>query len=179
MITKVLGGACLLVVPFAAASAQPADLANRIVNDPGRPQVTGAKASLRDDPKVQGGKAIRIEIAAKGKNVWDASIGSGVTKPVKAGDQLVLAFWARLEKGDKGAAATTLPYNAVQLASAPWSPLFNQSAEIGAEWTLIQVKGTADKDYAANALTATMHLATARQTIDFGPIVVLDLGQAQ
>jgi hypothetical protein len=179
VITKLLAGACLLVLPLAATSAQPADLANRIVNDPGNPQVSGAKASLRDDPKVQGGKAIRIQIAAKGKNVWDASMGSAVTKPVKAGDQLILAFWARLEKGENGATTTTLPYNAVQLASAPWSPVFNQSAEIGPEWKLVQIKGTADKDYAANALTATMHLATARQTLDFGPIVVLDLSKAQ
>lgn len=178
MIAKLLAGLCLLAVP-AAASAQPADLADRIVNDPGNPQVSGAKASLRDDPKVQGGKAIRIHIAAKGKNVWDASIGSAVTKPVKAGDQLVLAFWARLEKGENGATTATLPYNAVQLASAPWSPLFNQSAEIGGEWKLVQVKGTADKDYAANALAATMHLATARQTLDFGPIVILDLGKGR
>ncbi|MEA3058060.1 MAG: hypothetical protein QOF34_875 [Sphingomonadales bacterium] len=176
---RFLAGACLIVTPLAAAAAQPADLASSIVNDPGAPQVNGAKASLHDDPKVQGGKAIRIQIAAKGKNVWDSSIGSPVTKPVKAGDQLVLAFWVRLEKGENGAATATLPYNAVQLASAPWSPLFNQSAEVGPEWKLVQIKGAADKDYAAGALTATMHLATARQTLDFGPIVILDLGKGQ
>jgi hypothetical protein len=176
---KLLSGACLIVTPFAAAAAQPPDLATSIVNDPGAPQVNGAKASLHDDAKVQGGKAIRIQIPAKGKNVWDSSIGSAVTKPVKAGDQLVFAFWVRLEKGENGAPTATLPYNAVQLASAPWSPLFNQSAEIGPEWKLVEVKGTADKDYAAGALTATMHLATARQTVDFGPIVILDLGKEQ
>lgn len=173
---KLVMVAWLAATANAGAAAQTGDIGDKIVNDPGAPQVNGAKAVLRSDPRVQGGKAIRIAIAAKGKNVWDSSIGSALTKPVKAGDHLVLAFWARLEKGENGA-RTTLPYNAIQLASAPWSPLFNSAVEIGPEWKMLEVKGTADKDYPAGALTATMQLATARQTIDFGPIIVLDLGR--
>ena len=173
-----LVAAALLAAQGAAVAAQAPDIANRIVNDPGAPQVNGAKASLRDDPKVQGGKAVRIQIQAKGKNPWDSSIGSNLTKPVKAGDQLVLAYWVRLEKGESGATAT-LPYSAIQLSSAPWTPLFHDSAEIGPEWKLVQIKGMADKNYGAGALAVTIQLATARQTVDFGPIIVLDLGPVQ
>src|SRR5256885_12273560 len=98
--------ASLAALPLASAAAEVPDIANQIVNDPGAPQVNGAKATLRDDPRVQGSKAIRIQIVAKGKNAWDSSIGSNLTKPVKAGDQLVLAYWVRLEKGESGATAT-------------------------------------------------------------------------
>src|SRR5438552_12950196 len=173
-----LVAASLAALPLATAAAQAPDIADKIINDPAAPQVNGAKAALRDDPKVQGGKAIRIQIAAKGKTAWDSSIGSNLTKPVKAGDQLVLAYWVRLEKGESGATAT-LPYSAVQLTSAPWSPVLHDAAEIGPEWKLVQIRGTADKDYAAGALAVTIHLASARQTVDFGPIVVLHLGQAR
>ena len=110
-----------LATASAPARAQDAtdDIASKIINDPGGPQVTGATATLRDDPKVQGGKAIRIQVPGKGANAWDAAVTSPIGKPVKAGDRLVLAFWARLAKGEGGAQAATLPYNAVQFAAAP------------------------------------------------------------
>ena len=174
--SKLAVAALALSLVGGAAAAQD-DLANRIINDPGNPQVTGATASLRSDPAVQGGKALRIQVARKGQNPWDASVGGDIVKPVKAGDNLVLVFSARLEKGENGATTTTLPYDAVQLAAAPYSNVINASNDIGPEWKTIQVAGRADKDYPARTLKVTIQLATARQTVDFGPIVVLDMGQ--
>jgi len=163
--------------PLYAASAQnTSDLAQHIINEPSAPKVNGADARLRDDARVQGGKALRIAVARKGANPWDVSIGGPINKPVKAGDILVLAYWVRLEKGETGSTAT-LPYSAIQVSSAPYSTVINGSAEIGPEWKLVQIKGKADRDYAAGTLGVTVQMATARQTIDFGPIVALDLGQ--
>lgn len=158
---------------LAPASAQ--DL--NIVNDPGAPQVNGASGRLRDDPGVQGGKALRVVVRGKGANPWDVSVESAITQPVKAGDELLLAFWARLEKGEGGAPTTTLPYNAVQLSAAPYTGLFAGAAEVGPEWKLHEVRGKADADRAAGSLKATIHLATAAQTVEFGPIFVVNLGQ--
>jgi hypothetical protein len=175
MLSKIWAAALLVALsPSAAAAQNPSDIAKQIVNDPSNPQVDGAKASLRDDPKVQGGKALRIVIAKKGEHPWDASVGGPITKPVKAGDTLVLAFWARLEKGDNGATTATLPYDAIQLAAEPYSTIVSGSNQIGPDWKLLQVTGKADKDYPANALKVSIQLATGKQTVDFGPIVVLD-----
>lgn len=168
--------ATLLVILSAGAGAQ-GDLASKIINDPASPQVTGATARLVDDAGVQGGKALRIQVARKGQNPWDATVGGPIARPVRAGDKLMLIFSARLAKGDNGATATTLPYDAIQLAAAPYSNVINASNDIGPDWKTIQVTGTADKDYPAGALKVTIQLATARQTIDFGPIVALDMGQ--
>lgn len=179
MAAAAAAGAAMAASGSAAAQAPAtpqADIASMMINDPGAPQVNGAKAKLRDDPAVQGGKAIRIPIAAKAKNAWEVSIASPVTKPIKAGDQLVLAFWARLEKGEAGPTAT-LPYAAIQMTSEPWTTVMAGSADIGPEWKLHEIRGKADKDYAANSVGATIQLATAKQTIDFGPIFVLNLGQ--
>jgi hypothetical protein len=160
----------LLLVP---ATAQ--DL--NIINDPAAPQVQGASGRLRDDPAVQGGKALRVVVRAKGANPWDAAVESAITQPVKAGDELLLAFWARLEKGEGGAASTTLPYNAVQLSAAPYTALFAAPVEVGAEWKLHEVRGKVAADHAAGTLKATIHLATAAQTVELGPIFVVNLGQ--
>jgi hypothetical protein len=174
---KLAAAALLVASPMSAAGAQDTDgLAKQIVNDPSAPQVTGAKAALRDDPKVQGGKALRIQVARKGANPWDATIGGPITKPVKAGDKLVLVFSARLEQGENGATTATLPYGAVQLASAPYSTVISGPTQIGPEWKMVQVTGKADRDYPANALKVTIQLATAKQTVDFGPIILLDTG---
>ena len=75
------------------------------------------------------------------------------------------------------AAASTLPYPGVQVSSPPYTSVFNDAVEIGPEWKLHQVKGKADKDYAAGTLGVSIHMANAKQTIDLGPVFVLNLGQ--
>jgi hypothetical protein len=172
---KHIGAATLIVAAPAAVLAQ-ADLAQKIVNDPAAPDVNGAKGSLVADPKVQGGTALRVQVPRKGANPWDSSVGGAINKPIAAGDKLVLLFSARLEKGEKGATTTTLPYNAVQLAAAPYSTVMQGTAQIGPEWKDFRVEGVSDRNYAAGDLKVTIQLATAKQTVDFGPIAVLDMG---
>lgn len=168
--------ACLLAVAPAAAVAQ-ADLASRIANDPGAPEIIGAKGKLVDDAAAQGGKALRVTVAKKGANVWDSAVESSINKPVKAGDRIVLMFEARLEKIEGDAGSATLPYSAIQLKAAPYTGVLSGPATIGPEWKPQRIEGKADKDYAAGALKATIHLGNAKQTVDFGPIVVLNMGQ--
>ena len=152
------------------------DLASKIVNDPGEPQVNGAKATLHDDSRVQGGKALRIQVKGKGANPWDAAIESPVRKPVKAGDQIVLAFSARLERSDSRAPIAAFPFAGVQLATAPYTSIAQNGFELGTDWKMIEIRGKADRDYPAGSLKVSIHLATAKQTVDFGPVIVLDLG---
>jgi len=162
--------AALVLAPAAAQELN-------IINDAGAPQVNGASGRLRDDPAVQGGKALRVAVRGKGANPWDVAVESAITQPVKAGDELLLAFWARLEKGEGGATTTTLQYNGVQLSAAPYTAQFAGPGEIGPEWKLVEVRGKATADHAAGTLKATIHLATAAQTVDLGPIFVVNLGQ--
>jgi hypothetical protein len=169
--------ACLLAVAPAAAAIAQDDLVSRIANDPSAPQVNGAKAKLVDDAGVQGGKALRVTVAKKGQNNWDSVVESPITKPVKAGDKLVLTFEARLEKGDGGMTTATIPYSAVQLKAAPYTGVVSGPVTLGPEWKLHRIEGKADKDYPADALKATIQIGNAKQTIDFGPVVVLNMGQ--
>ena len=156
------------------------DLVNKIIN---RPPVTAwhvdgvsAQPKVRNDPGVQYGKALRVEVPGKGANPWSIAASNPIDKPVKAGDNLVLAFWARLEKGENGATNATLPYNAVQMSTAPYTALFAGPVTIGPEWKMYQVKGQANRAYAAGQLNVSIHLATAKQVVDLGPVFVLDMG---
>src|SRR3954468_954750 len=102
----------LAIACVAAAAAAPYvlraqdsadDLVNKMIN---RPPVTAwsiqgipGKPTVRNDPAVQFGKAVRVVVPGKGENPWSIAASNPIEKPVKAGDNIVLAFWARLEKG--------------------------------------------------------------------------------
>lgn len=166
-----------LAVAASAAAQNGDDLLSKTINDYASPNVVGAKGKLIDDPKAQAGKALRVVVAKKGADPWDSAVESTVTKPIKAGDNLILAFNARLQQADGGATTATLPYNAVQMSAAPYTPIFSGPLTIGPEWKLYQVKGKAAANYAANTVKATIQLGNAKQTVDFGTIFVFDMGQ--
>jgi hypothetical protein len=163
-----------------AAQAGSDDLVNKIIN---RPPVTAwqvqgisGKPNVYSDPTVQYGKALRVNVPGKGANPWSIAASNAIDKPVKAGDNLVLAFWVRLEKGENGATTATLPYNAIQMSSDPYTAVFSQPVTIGPEWKMVEIKGKADRAYAAGQLNVSVHLATAKQVVDLGPVFVLDMG---
>ena len=174
----------LLLIAAALVMHVPApaqDIVDRIISVPAPEAFTVQglrnKPKARKDASVQGEKSLRIAVPGRSDEPWSVAASTAITKPVKAGDALVLAFWARLEKGEKGAASATLPYNAVQQAAAPYTALFTGPATIGPEWKLHELRGKADRDYAAGELNVSIHLATAKQTVDLGPIFVVNMGQ--
>lgn len=171
-----------LVFGTPADAEQPA-VEDQFVNTPGLGGVfvSGLKRppKARRDPGVQGGQALRVVIPGAEPEAWRVSLGSTLVKPVSKGDVLVLAFWARAAEGPDGTSTINLPYNGIQLADEPYSPLFHEALVIERDWKLYQIRGVAQDDYVAGALMATMHLATGKQSIDFGPVFVLDLGPAK
>lgn len=176
-----LVAAMFIAVVAPAAGQESDDLVNRIISVPVPKsyRVDGAKtdAKVRADSSVQGGSALRVEVPGKSEQTWSTSVAVPINKSVRAGDNLILAFWARLEKGDAGAASAQLPYNAIQMAGAPYTALFNGAATVGPEWKMHEVRGKANRDYASGELNASIHLATGKQTVDIGPVFVLNMGQ--
>lgn len=163
-----------------AAQGGSDDLVNKIINAPPvtawRIDGISGKPVIRNDPNVQYGKEVRVDVPGKGANPWSIAASNPIEKPVKAGDNLVLAFWVRLEKGENGATTATLPYNAVQLSHDPYTAVFSGPVTIGPDWKMVEIKGKADRDYAGGTLNVSVHLATAKQIVDLGPVFVLDMG---
>lgn len=162
-------------IPAFAQSAT--DLASKIINDAGAPSVNGAKARLVNDAGVQGGKALQVIVVKKGDHDWDSTVETAIKKPIKAGDHLILAFQAKLVSIDGGGTTATLPYNAIQLNGAPYTTVLSGGATVGPNWELHKIEGTAAKDFPASDIKSTIQLGNAKQTIDFGPIMVFDFGQ--
>jgi hypothetical protein len=168
-----LGAAWLAAAPAAAQD----DIAKQIINvpSPGAFTIYGLpeKPKIRKDASVQGGQALRVAVPGKGATPYAVGLSAPVTKAVKKGDKLVLAFWARFDKAE--GTSVTIANVSVQLSSPPYTGFFGKSVDIGPEWKLYSVEGVADRDYAAGELAVAMHLATGKQVIDLGPIFLLDL----
>lgn len=164
----------------APATAQTAAKEPEILNNPMPDgfQVLGFKTppKARKDPTVQYEKSMRIK-AAGGGNPWDIGINIPIQAAVKAGDQIVMLYWARLETPEEGKTTARIASAQVQLAAAPYTALFSAPAEVGPEWKLYEVRGKADKDYAPKILAASLHLNTGKHVIDIGPVAVLNYGQ--
>ena len=169
-----------VVAALVAATPAPAqdDIVDRIISVPvpSEYEVQGVRnARVRDDDGVQGGHALRVPVPRASDQAWDVQVSIPINRAVSAGDELVLAFWARLEEGESETA--TLPFNAVQLAAEPYTALFSGPATIGPDWAIHEIRGRADRDYGEDALTVSLHLATGRQTVDIGPVFVLNMRQ--
>lgn len=172
-----------LTLSFAAplvVTAQQAapSIANRLVDDPRvealNPYGLRLPPAVRTDKDVQFGKAMRFSLKGH-PDFWRIGVTTPILKPVKKGDQIVIAFWARATGTDNGAPGRI---GRVQLEATPViRAIFEQAFEIGPEWKMYQMKGVADRDYAPRELNAAMHLDAARQVLDLGPLYVLDYGQ--
>ena len=177
----------LLAVPVAlVAAALPAqqasdDIADKIINNPSPAAFAVYNAphpaKVVKDESVQGGHALRVTIPGADEKPWSISLSDPILKPVRKGDKLVLAFYARAVKSEAADGGARLPNNSVQLAAAPYTGVFGGPVDITPEWAMYSIEGIADRDYAAGELAVSMHLASGRQTLEFGPIFVVDLGQ--
>jgi hypothetical protein len=99
-----------------------------------------------------------------------------LTKPIKAGDKLVLMYYAKLAKPADGQTSGRVT-GQLQLSAAPYSVVIGGQVDVPTEWKLFTVEGKADKDYAKGSLNATFHLNHAKQTIAIGLVAVFDYGQ--
>lgn len=155
------------------------DLASRMVNDPARGwAVFGAiaKGELIADKTVQGGTAERVTVSAEGANPWDAGGMAGNVKPVARGDVLLLAFWARAVVPPAGQNTITLLAR-LQESAAPYTSLGAQETLVlSSQWKMYYVKAVASRDYSKATMGGSLNFATGIQTLDLGPILLIDFG---
>lgn len=163
--------------PAPAPAATPApSLMERLVNDP-RPEAASpygfrVPPPVIRDKLVQFGKALRLGIPREVGDGGSMGLTLPVIKPIKAGDKLVIAFWARAQKTEGGAPGKIARVR-LEESMPPHRELFAQPFIVGPEWKMQQLAGVADRDYAPGTIGVAMHLAAAKQTLEIGPVFVL------
>ncbi len=126
------------------------------------------------DVGLPGGKATRFMVPAKLANPWDAGVNIPITRAIRKGETLRIAIAAR--KPVAGATPSALGIR-VQRNVPDYEGFGDNDLPVGPEWQLIQLKTTADRDIPAGEGVVALHLGGAAQTIDIGPVWVIDTPQ--
>ena len=149
-----------------------------LINDPGQLYTYGPEVSGQPvDAAVTGGKALRTVTAKAGTNPWDDGLSSPISGTIKKGDVVFAAVLVRAVEPSPGAQAGTISELGVHLAGAPYTAIATASASVPkGQWTWIYASGTATADYAPGTAGFGLQLGCCKQTLEFGPAIVLDLG---
>ncbi len=123
------------------------------------------------DVDLPGGKATRFIVSAKQANPWDTGVSIPIGQAIRKGQALRIAVAARQADPITGDSALGIR---VQHNAPPYEGFGDNSVKVGAEWQLIQLKTVADRDIPAGEAVVSLQLGGAAQTLDIGPVWVID-----
>jgi hypothetical protein len=172
-------GACLLA-GFSLGTvglAQEEDLLSKMINretngswffQPDKPKARHFKV-----PEVPGGYAFRVK-ATQAANPWDVQANSPVAGAINEGDVIMINYYARAEEPAEGGSRLTVR---IQLGSPPWNSVLETTTPITSEWTSYCAFRVANASIPEKKGGVSIHLATAKQVIDLGPVLVFNFGK--
>ena len=123
------------------------------------------------DVGLPGGKATRFVVPTKLDNAWDAGVSIPIEQAIRNGETMRIAIVARQP------VASTAPSELgvrVQRNVPEYEGFGDHQVPVGSDWQLIQLKTTADRDIPAGEAVVALHLGGAAQTLDIGPVWVID-----
>jgi hypothetical protein len=174
-IVALCAGALMTISAQAADTGKGGDLLDHMILSASGDSWNVQGGTVRDDAEVKGGKATRVTVR-KGVNPWDVQATIAVPQPVAKGDVVMVAYYARIETPPAGAATGIISQAGVQLAKAPYTAFANEPAAPNGKWGVYYTSGVADADYSKGAINLVLHLASANQVIDLGPVFMFNLG---
>ena len=134
----------------------------------------GTRAKTIAAGLVSGKKyAFRVK-ADKGRNPWDVQANSPVAGAIKEGDVVMLMYYARAAEPAEGGSKLTAR---LQLAGPPYSSILDVNSDIGSEWKSYCGFRVANASIDEKKSNVSIHLATAKQVIELGPVLVFNFGQ--
>ena len=121
------------------------------------------------------GQAYRVTVKKKKPNHWDIATRNDMVKDIKKDDVIVVSFWARAAKPQKGKEKGDI-YVALQRDIEPYDQVILERIALDTEWKKYHLSGKANRDYAANVTELNYNLALAKQTIEFAEYYVMNIG---
>jgi hypothetical protein len=171
-----LSGLGLAAIASSMVIAQEADIWTKTINN----DSNGTWNIQPDKPKpkhlkvegIPGERAFRIK-AHQGANPWDVQASSPVQGAINNGDVIMLMYYARAEVAAEGGSTLTAR---VQLASAPYTSTMDFATPISGEWKSYCAHRVATASLPEKKGSVSVHLATAQQVVELGPVFVFNFG---
>lgn len=162
-----------------ALVALDAELPGKLINNPydikWRTDGSDKKDSVVKSNGAPGGMAYQVRVKKTKKNPWDTATRIPMTQPIAKGDVILLSYWARAAKPQKGKEFGDISV-AIQRNIEPYDSVFEERVALSKEWKLYNLTGKANRDYAADKTNLNFNLARAKQTIEFGQFYIMNLG---
>jgi hypothetical protein len=130
------------------------------------------KAKYFQTKGVPGEHAFRIK-ATKGAHPWDVQASSAVQGAINEGDVIMLMYYARAAEPAEGGSSLTAR---LQLAGEPYTSTLEFNAPISGEWKSYCAQRLATATLPEKKGSVSIHLATANQVIELGPVFVFNFG---
>jgi hypothetical protein len=135
---------------------------------PDKPKPKNVKAE-----GIPGEMATRVK-ATKGAQSWNVQANSPINgATINQGDVVMVMAYLRAEQPAEGGSTLSLR---VQLAGAPYTTAMDFSAPVTTEWKSYCAHRVASATMPAKQSNVNIHLATATQVIDLGPVFVFNFG---
>jgi hypothetical protein len=153
-------------------------LIKKVINQPGTAYTfygPGLSQRALKDPDIPGNAFVRVTVANKGTNPWESGGGYEINKPIKAGDVIFFAIYARAPNLKDGETAS-MPGLGVVQNGEPYTPIANGDKQLTNRWNVYYISGKSTANWPRGKAHVAMQLAADRQVIDLGPVFVLDLG---
>jgi hypothetical protein len=181
---KTFALALVLAVTAAPAAAQTVDplqsetLIKKAINEPGTAYTfygPGLTSKVMKDADIPGGQFVRVDVSRKGGQPYEAGGGYPIIKPIKTGDVIFFAIYARAPNIKNGETAS-MPGLGVGQDGSPYTPIAISDVRITNQWAVYYVSAKATTGWPRGQSHVAMQLAADKQVIDLGPVFVLDLG---
>lgn len=131
--------------------------------------------TIPEADKVPFTKAVRVNVGQTYVPTYTAQVMSEpTTGPIRKGDTVLISCWLRspsAQGGSSGVASFRL-----QQDGPPWNAPADGSTSVGSSWKQVFGTGTAAEDFPAGRMRVAFHIGQQRQQLDFGGLVVVNLG---
>jgi hypothetical protein len=121
-----------------------------------------------DDTKVEGGKAVEAQTTGAG-GIWEVAAIRPVNGGIAKGDHVVASVWV---KSDVPAKAVFR----IEARAGSRVGVSDRFIDIGTAWSQQTLDFVATDNYPAGTTQVALLLNSGKQTIDLGPISVVDKG---
>lgn len=162
-----------------ALAALDKQLPGKLINNPydikWRTEGSDKKEAIVKSEGAPGGMAYRVTVKKRKPNHWDTAIRIPMTQSVAKDDVILLSFWAKTVKAQKGKDTGDINV-AIQRDGEPYDSVFEDRIAVGTEWKLYNATGKAKRDYKAGKTNLNFNLARAKQTLEFGQFYIMNLG---
>jgi len=123
------------------------------------------------------GHAISAYVKKRKTNPWDTTLFFDLDKGVEKGDRVSVELWVRTAKAPKSQEnAEFVLY--VGRNEEPWDRIISEDVLPGSEWEKLTIEGVSEGYYPKGEVKVEFQLAKYKQTLEFGPILVKNLGPA-